>query len=228
MSSLTIALIAVAAAIVFAIVIAIIFLGPMSPFGIKIGSGIAATQQENFTDFTNIAVNSGFNFDIVQSNTYRITVTADDNLLSYIEVTKIGGTLSIGFKPGYSIQSNILRVQVAMPDLQRLELSGGARGTAEGFESSHQFTLTSSGGSRATIQGQAGNLIIDASGGSQLDLSSFHVNNAKVNLSGGTQATVNLDGTLNADLSGGSRLFYTGNPTLGNINTSGGSTLSRR
>ena len=76
--------------------------------------------------------------------------------------------------------------------------------------------------------GAARDLMISTSGGSQLDLSGFHVANANVDMSGGSQATVNLDGGLDATLSGGSRLFYVGNPTMGDINTSGGSIISRR
>ena len=54
------------------------------------------------------------------------------------------------------------------------------------------------------------------------------VNNADVRLSGATSGTVNLNGRLDADLSGASKLSYLGEPTMGNINTSGASTLSKK
>jgi hypothetical protein len=134
----------------------------------------------------------------------------------------------VGFKPGYSVQSASPKVEITMPDLSRLELSGGARGSVAGFNSSHDFTISASGGGMVEIGGEAVGLTIDASGGSQLDLSGFHVANAHVEMSGGGQATVNLDGRLDATLSGGSHLFYVGNPTMGDINTSGGSTVAKR
>jgi len=52
--------------------------------------------------------------------------------------------------------------------------------------------------------------------------------NADVSLSGGSRATINLDGRLDADLSGGSNLLYIGDPTMGDINTSGGSTVGKK
>ena len=73
--------------------------------------------------------------------------------------------------------------------------------------------------------GEANDLTIDASSGSHLDLSDFTAHNINIELSGGSRATINLDGTLNADLSGGSSLQYAGDPTTENIQQSGGSTV---
>jgi len=84
-----------------------------------------------------------------------------------------------------------------------------------------------SGGSQVNLQGTAEDLDINGSGGSQLELEAFSVNNADVNLSGGGRATINLDGILDVNLSGGSRVTYIGEPTLGDINLSGDSTVSK-
>jgi len=51
---------------------------------------------------------------------------------------------------------------------------------------------------------------------------------AEINLSGASDATINASGRLDGDLSGASKLSYVGNPTLGSINTSGGSTISQK
>ena len=68
----------------------------------------------------------------------------------------------------------------------------------------------------------------DVSGASNLDLSNFHVNDANIGLSGASHATVNLDGRLDVEASGASSLEYIGEPTLGNINTSGASTVNKK
>ncbi len=136
-----------------------------------------------------------------------------------------------------------------MPELYELELSGGTHGTIEGFSSSHEFVAELSGGSSLSgdfttsgdaqftlsggshlirLDGAANDLRISASSGSSLGLSDFYVHDASVNLSGGSHATINLDGRLDADLSGGSHLLYIGDPTMGDIDTSGGSTVSRK
>jgi hypothetical protein len=47
-------------------------------------------------------------------------------------------------------------------------------------------------------------------------------------LSGASHAVINLTGTLNVNASGASSLQYIGEPTLGNIITSGASTVNRK
>ena len=74
-----------------------------------------------------------------------------------------------------------------------------------------------SGGSDVRLTGSADDLSIDCSGGSHINLEGFLVNNADIKLSGGSHATVNVDGTLNVDLSGGSKVYYIGEPTMGDI-----------
>jgi hypothetical protein len=69
---------------------------------------------------------------------------------------------------------------------------------------------------------------VDLSSGSQFDFSKFSAQDVTANLSGGSQATVNVNGSLNADLSGGSQLTYIGDPTLENVETSGGSSIRQR
>ena len=52
--------------------------------------------------------------------------------------------------------------------------------------------------------------------------------NASVNVSGASYATIEVSGTMDADLSGASRLIYSGNPEVRSIDVSGASTLSKR
>ena len=225
-SSMIIALIIIIAiALVAAGVAAVVFLGFWSPLGQIVGSRTFDAQRKEFADFTTIEVGGGFEVEIIQSASYNITITADDNMFDYIEVSKTGDTLTIGLKWGYVYQNVTLEAEITMPDLYELEFSGGTQGSAKGFASSHDFVLSLSGGCTISLKGAANDLIVSGSGGSHLHLSNFRVHDATVNLSGGSGATINLDGRLDGDLSGGSHLKYVGNPTTVDVNTSGGSTV---
>jgi len=250
MSTLTIVLIVLLVVVVAvaAVLAAAFFLGFWQPFGQVVGSENLVTQEKFFSDFSVVEVGSGFEVEITQSSSYSIKITADDNILDYVEVFKTSNTLTIRLKLGYSYQSVTLRAKITMPTLYELELSGGTHGTVEGFSSSHEVVLdlsggssltgdfttsedgrfTLSGGSTLSIDGAVNDLRISASSGSHLELSDFTIHNANVDLSGGSHATINLDGRLDADLSGGSSLLYIGDPTMGDINTSGGSTVGRK
>ena len=214
--------------LVLAFVLVPLLLGQWNPAGTIVGSGHIVTQNQPFSDFTAVSISSGFQFVITQSNSFSVKTTTDENIQNYIQISKLGNTLSVGIKPGYGVTTSTLKVEVSMPSLSRLELSGGAHGSASGFVSTNNFEIDASGGSQVQMQGQANDLTLNASGGSQLHLSNFTVRNANADLSGGSQAEIDPSGRIDGNLSGGSHLFYSGNPTLGNINVSGGANIARR
>ncbi len=192
------------------------------------GSGNVVTRTFDLSDFTAVDVGGGFRVEITQSSSYSVRVTADNNTFDYMDVYKADDALTIGLKGGFSFRSVTLKAQISMPNLYALVLSGGTQGTAEEFISTHDFNLVLSGGSSLELEGAANNLNLVATGGSRSDLSDFPVHTATVLLSGGSQATINMNGTLNANLSGGSQLQYIGTPTMGDISVSGGSAISKK
>jgi len=166
--------------------------------------------------------------------------------MDYIDVYKSGNTLKIRPQWNRSFRSVTLIAKITMPDLYEIKLSGGSRASISGFNSSHDLSVGLSGGSSVTgnitagdayfdlsggsqvnLQGTADDLDVNGSGGSQLELEAFSVNNADINLSGGGRATVNVNGALDVNLSGGSHVTYIGEPTSIDRNLSGDSTVSK-
>lgn len=71
-------------------------------------------------------------------------------------------------------------------------------------------------------------LNIDLSGGSTLNLSDFIVETAEVDLSSASEATLNVQERIDpVEVSGASRLRYLGDPSLGDVSTSGASTVDK-
>jgi hypothetical protein len=212
-----------------------------------IGSGNLETEEYAFTNFTKVEISSAFEFEIEQSSSYSINVTADDNVLDYVQVSQVGQTLKIRLGIFPRIWSATLRASVTLPQLSGLTVSGASRGTVSDFSSNEDLDITISGASRLTgditagnvefdisgastiqLEGSANDMVADVSGASSFNLDDFTVNNADIDFSGASSGTINLDGTLDADLSGASRLSYIGEPTMGDINTSGASTISKK
>jgi len=211
------------------------------------GSGDLTTETSDLSDFTRVEAYSGFQIEVTQSSTFSIEITADENIHEFIEVEKSGETLSIRLRGNRFYHSVTLRAKITMPELYKIELSGGSQASITGFSSSHDFEVEMSGGSRISgditagdadfelsggsqvnLEGEADDLVVDASGGSQLDLEDFPVDGAYIKLSGGGKAIVNVSGILDVDLSGGSRVLYVGEPTLGVIELSGDSKVSEK
>jgi len=216
--------------------------------GVVKGSGNLKTENYNLSDFTGVNISSAFKVEINQSGSYSVEVTADDNLFEYVDVSKEGETLKIGLKTVALLGPATLKAEIAMPQLRGLDISGASKGTVSNFSSTENLDiqvsgassvelveisagdaeLEVSGASTVQLEGSASDIDVDASGASHAKLAGFPVNNANVRLSGASNGTVNLDGRLDANLGGASKLEYIGEPTMGTINTSGASTLSKK
>ena len=236
-------------------------------FGIITGSGNLETQEFDYSDFTRVEVGYALEVEVIQSSSFSISITADDNIFNYMDVSKSGETLKIRLKSGYSYTSYTAIAEITMPELYRLDFSGATHGSVQGFSSSHDFGLELSGASSldiadmaagdikfevsgashltgsitaddaefdisgassVTLSGSANDLDANVSGASRLEIEDFPVHNADVNLSGASSGTINMDGTLDANLSGASHLYYIGEPTLGSLDISGGSTIGEK
>jgi hypothetical protein len=207
-----------------------------------VGCAPLSTQTYSYTDFSRFEVGYGFQVELVQSNEYSISITAPTHSFNLVQVSKEEETLKISLTETFK---GTKKAKITMPNLYQLKLSGGSRADITGFSSSQDLKAELSGGSRVTgdisakdaefnlsggshttLSGSANALNVDVSGGSHLTLGAFSVSNADVRLSGGSHATIKVDGILDADLSGGSHLRYTGQPSLGSIVKDGGSSIS--
>jgi len=158
--------------------------------GVK-GSGNLETQNFNFSDFTRVDIGSAFEVNIVQSDSYDVSITTDDNLFKYIQVSKVGETLKIGLKMAQYIDINT-RAEISMPQLRGLELSGATYGTVSGFSSTES-------------------LDVELSGASSLDLAEMSAGDVKFNIFGASKVTgkivandtkFNIEGASIAQLEG--------------------------
>ncbi len=230
---------------------AFVFLAGFVPANQVIGSGNTETRTESHTDFTKVTASHAFDIDITQSSSYLVRITLDDNLFQHLQVFKTGETLTIRLQLGFTYipapgRQLTIQAEITMPDLVEVQLSAATTADVDGFIVSHSFvagisgasrlrgtyvtlgevSFTLSGASTVELSGSGGDLTAAVSGASRLELGNFPVQDANVTLSGASLGTVNLDGRLDASASGASTLLYLGNPTLGDISTSGGSTIA--
>ena len=105
------------------------------------------------------------------------------------------------------------------------DLSGASEVT--GDIEAENVELDLSGASTIQLKGSADSITAEVSGACDLLLAGLEAKDASIVLSGASNGSVNLDGTLDADLSGASTLEYTGEPTLGIMDITGSSVLKR-
>lgn len=211
------------------------------------GSGTLIDQDIKLTDFTGVSVNGPFNADLVQTDAFQVIVNTDENLTNRVQATLNDGTLVVGIEAPATFFPSSLKIKIGMPRLYKLTLSGGAKATLTGFKSTFNLGLVSSDGStlsgsldagncdfnisdssQVNLKGSALGLDLTASGTSKLNLAAFAVNTAKLNLSQGSEATLNLNGRTDVRLADASKIYYTGNPTFNNTLISGGSFMKHQ
>jgi len=92
-----------------------------------IGSGNLETEEYAFSNFTRVEISTAFQFEIQQSSSYNISVTADDNVMEYVQVSQVGQTLKIGLRTVTWFGPKTLRASLTMPQLRGLTVSGASQ-----------------------------------------------------------------------------------------------------
>ena len=118
--------------------------------------GEVITEKKEFSNFSYIEVGSAFDIDITRSDTYGVTISADESLFDYVEVSKSGSKLKIYLNPrhiftDFTLGNKVLKAIITMPNLYGLDISGASDGTVTDFSSNSDFDLTVSGASSLDI-----------------------------------------------------------------------------
>ncbi len=215
--------------LVLAVIFSSIFGGTfMIPFGDSIiGSGNYVTETYDYNDFEAIEARNGIQVEVTQGDEYSISVKIDDNLLEKLDVNKIGNTLNIKLEPGQYTGAHAIAT-ITMPDLTRLDLATGSHGMINDFDADNDLDIQISSGSHLTMSGTGMDVTLAVTAGSHADLSGFKATNVYASYSGGSHGSVYADGDLDAEITSGSQVSYYGNPDLGEITVSTGSSLSPR
>jgi len=146
-----------------------LFTGCSSISDAIVGSGDLITQEMDFADFTKLEIGHVFQAQVTRADSFSVSLTVDDNLLEYVTVRKSGNTLSIYLKGGYAYIGTTKIVEITMPKLDKMSLSGGASGVVSGFRSLERLELAASGSSTLYIDDtKAGDTSFKISGASRV------------------------------------------------------------
>ncbi len=207
-----------------------------------------ANKEVEYQDFKRVEIRNTFDFKIKQAESFSVKLDAAEGFMKNIRVEQDGDKLCIDHSHHISWMFRLTRpkVVITMPIIKELRLTGAVSGEVTGFKSKEDFRLEMEGASFAKVDVQAGNadvhvrgacsieakggaesLIIDVNGACHLEMKDFVVKNAAVRLNGASTCTANITGRLDARLGGVSNLFLIGEPTIGDIRTSGVSKISK-
>jgi hypothetical protein len=175
------------------------------------GSGIAASQVREVPPFSSVELAGGNNVVIRAGEQQSVVVKADDNLLNRVTTHVKSGALVIGNTPGSLTARSPMSVEVSVPSLNALVLTGSGNIMVNGIKT-ESLTVTLSGSGNLFGSGAASSLDITISGVGNARFTQLVANNVDAVLSGSGAIFVTATKSLDASIPGSGTITYTGNP----------------
>jgi len=208
-----------------------------------VGTGPQVSSIRTLDAFNSISLAMDATVNITQDSFYKVEVIAQNNIMDAI-LTKVNdGRLTIQHKNNVYIKSAPISVNITMPNINNLNLSGSGTiqvqnqlvnnsletnvsGSGKIIIPSIEtmnITSTISGSGAITIHsGSTHQLISNISGSGEIDLLNVQANTANTTTSGSGDTKVYATQSLYAKISGSGDVYYRGNPSIeSNISGSG-------
>jgi hypothetical protein len=179
-------------------------------FGGVHGSGNVASEKRDLSGFKSIETGGVFQLEVTAQKDFSVEVEADDNLLPLIRTEVRDGVLRIETEKRLK-SSGPIRIRVSAPDIERLDISGAASATLSNIKNS-ALAIDSSGASKINVSGETSKLSVDVSGATKINADELKAENAVIDSSGASYISVNVSGDLTSDVSGASKVVYSGSP----------------
>lgn len=189
------------------------------------GSGNVTTQTRDVRDFEGIDVSGVFQVEITAQKDFAVEVEADDNLIPLIKTEVRGGVLHIETEERVSTE-NGLKIRISAPNVNDIDASGSSKVSATAIDND-QLQVHTSGASKINLSGETAKLSIDVSGASQIVAENLQAETVDVDASGASCVSVFAAGELRTDLSGASKVTYSGSPKNVYNKTSGASSVKK-
>jgi len=207
--------------------------------------GQSATREFDLRNFEKLSLGSAFVINVKPGLDYRVVATGEEADLDVLVARVSGKTLHVNFERGSRTHDRVT-IDIQMPILLGINLSGASSMNVERFEVSADFRLSVSGASklvmeidapfidadlsgasRVVVKGRAQNLRGALSGASKLEASGLATQSADIAASGASSATVRASERLDINASGASVIRYSGTAKDIRSKTSGGSSVRK-
>jgi hypothetical protein len=159
------------------------------------GHGEIQSETVYVNDFSSVDLQNVSNVYIKTGMEQKVTLTAYENILSYMEADVLGDELVLRFNRDINVNSNKeIRVDITVPELEKVTLSGVGNFYLEG-----------------PMQESLG---IELNGVGNVEAYGLPVYYADINLDGTGKVEVKVKETLKVDIDGLGNVYYQGDPEI--------------
>jgi len=216
---------------IFAVIVGIFLLTELTSCifninGIK-GNGNITKENRNITDFSEIEVSGAYKVYLTQGNSSTLTIEGDENLMQYVTTKNVDDDLIISSKENIN-PTNEMIIHLTFNNLNSIDLSGACELIGQGQLMNvvaNKVDFDFSGASEVKMKGTANKVNFDASGASEIKCFDLIIQDCKVDLSGASEAKLNVAKSLSIDISGASSIVYKGGGKIIKQKTSGASSI---
>ena len=189
------------------------------------GSGVAATDVREVAAFTGVELAGSNNVVIHVGGKQHVVVRADDNLLRRVTTTVQGPTLVVGNTSGSFETKSPMSVDVTVPTLSGLMLSGSGNIVVSGVRAD-RLEVTLSGSGTLTGSGAAEKLDVTVPGSGSVELFPLVAGDVRAAVSGSGSIFVTATKRLEGSVSGSGAIIYAGNPEAVTKNVTGSGAIT--
>jgi len=184
------------------------------PLQIIQGSGNVVTEEREVSGFTAVSLNGVGHLIIDQTGSESMSITADDNILPYIETRVRGRELVIGIQDNTTFNNvTELTYHVTVQTINSLELNGA--GAVEVLNLDGQdWQTTLAGGGSITVSGKVDVQTAELNGAGAYNAEALQSQEATVRQNGAGMAIVQVSERLDVSIDGLGSVEYIGNPTV--------------
>jgi len=174
------------------------------------GSGVPASETRDVPAFTGVDLAGDTRVDIRVGGAQSVVVSADDNLVGRVTTAVRGDRLVIGTAGSFATRSP-MTVEVTVPSLESLTLSGDGLVTAGGIRGERVSVLLGGSG-LVRASGEVERLDVSLSGAGDAQLEQLVARRASATVSGSGRIVLNVTDSLEASVPGSGAIFYSGDP----------------
>jgi hypothetical protein len=176
------------------------------------GSGRSRTESRSVGNFTKIDLKGASNVEVALGPNFRVSVTADDNLINHIETRVVNGQLVIGTRNNIRPKTKML-VKIVMPRLEQFDLNGAGNVRIDGL-SGAAFTGILNGAGNMTLNGRVDRVTYTLRGAGNIHGHRLIARDATATLNGAGNVELHASNRLNATVNGAGNVLYTGSPQV--------------
>jgi hypothetical protein len=201
--------------------------GRIGPLTVVRGSGNVVSEAREVSGFSAVTLAGVGQLVIDQSGSESLTITADDNLLPYIETSVRGNTLLISIRNNTTFNDvSALTYHLTVDDLSKLQLDGGGDITVTDLQA-EDWSLEVNGAGRITVSGEVNRQNVEINGAGSYEAAELKSREATIENSGAGGAVVQVSDLLDVTISGIGSVEYIGDPEV-REDISGLGTVRRR